>query len=1317
MTRRLTPFLALFFLCISVFNEQLHAQSLSCNGHTNISANATCSTTITPAMVTTSAPVGSTVTVMNGTNVIPQPLTSAILNLVLTVKVTDLTGNACWGTIKVEDKAAPTLACAASPQNVNCAIQNLSISETPRIIFDNIPNNNIADVNITGIFGAPVVTENCGLYTLSYSDVVDDKDCTAAGISAVVSRTWVAIDAQGNSSNCTIVYNMQRQLIASVTLPVDVTLSCSGTFAKEANGNPAVSVTGSPKINGVNIYPTIAGFCEMGASFQDTKVGACGNTYKVIRKWSIIDQCNSAVLVHKQVIFVLDKIAPTFSNCVTTDLILPVNGNNCDLDDYTVPSLVATDDCTALPVITSVLTEGGIQKAVGPIFNNVTLGNYILTYTATDACGNTATCSRNLLLSDITAPVAVCDLNTKVALTSDGSGTLLATSVDNGSLDNCCFNPNRFEIKRASAPDSDYKPELKVNCADKNLMVALRVWDCFNNSNVCMVNVLVEDKLPPVITAKDTAVICGNNTAAETWLNINKPLKKTNLSDLPTANNPGWYDNCDADVAFIDSKNIDNCGKGTYTRTWTVTDKSVLKLTATTVQKYVSANRSAFKVTFPKDTLFNSLASCPKTETTPDQTGRPVIETIGATCPLVGVEYIDEEFNIADGNSCYKIVRTWKIMNWCNFNPNDAIQIVPSNSNGAVVTVTMNDKGYLEYKQIIKVVDNTPPTVVFKSYTLLPVGKECKAELTIPQPEITDACSNQSNKSYTILDSDNKIFAQSTTFPGKYTFTVADFGKKFIIRYFASDKCGNATSTDQSVTIKDVTKPTPICHHGLTVEIMQTKMVMIDAKLFDAGSYDNCTTQGKLKFKIQYPATPPGTVVNPNLLPDVQTFSCADSAIIPMNDQLGFLANVGLWVCDEAGNADYCETYIIVQDNNMVCDYKPIQMKTLAGAIVTEKNSEVEAVQMNMEGSTKQSELSNISGKFAFKNISPQGKYTITPEKLENPMNGVSTLDLVLMSKHILGTQPLATPYQWIAADVNKSGTVSTADIVELRKMILGLQTAFSKNNSWRFVDKAYAFDATISPLKQTFKEDKIIEITNYNSPLDFVGVKIGDINGNASTKSGNASGRGANGTTSIELEDKTLQNGDVFKINMTTPSDIEAYQTTFEFDKNNIELLDIQGAESNYAVIENGKITISTEKENPIQLTFKAKNNVQLSKSIRLTDAITANEAYNTQAETFVLGFNFGEKTTATAFELFQNRPNPFREETIISFNLPQSGNATLSVCDVTGKVVKTIDQTFEKGYNEVKINKNNLNATGVYYIKLEQNGLTTTKKMLSVE
>ena len=136
-----------------------------------------------------------------------------------------------------------------------------------------------------------------------------------------------------------------------------------------------------------------------------------------------------------------------------------------------------------------------------------------------------------------------------------------------------------------------------------------------------------------------------------------------------------------------------------------------------------------------------------------------------------------------------------------------------------------------------------------------------------------------------------------------------------------------------------------------------------------------------------------------------------------------------------------------------------------------------------------------------------------------------------------------------------------------------------------------------------------------------------------------------------------------------------------------------------------------------PDLITFKAKNNVQLSKSIRLTDAITANEAYNTQAETFVLGFNFGEKTTATAFELFQNRPNPFREETIISFNLPQSGNATLSVCDVTGKVVKTIDQTFEKGYNEVKINKNNLNATGVYYIKLEQNGLTTTKKMLSVE
>src|SRR5690606_38908605 len=67
--------------------------------------------------------------------------------------------------------------------------------------------------------------------------------------------------------------------------------------------------------------------------------------------------------------------------------------------------------------------------------------------------------------------------------------------------------------------------------------------------------------------------------------------------------------------------------------------------------------------------------------------------------------------------------------------------------------------------------------------------------------------------------------------------------------------------------------------------------------------------------------------------------------------------------------------------------------------------------------------------------------YSILPVKDDNPLNGVTTFDLVLISKHILGSEPLNSPYKMIAADANKSGSITTFDIVEFRKLILGIYT------------------------------------------------------------------------------------------------------------------------------------------------------------------------------------------------------------------------------------------------------------------------------------
>jgi len=63
-------------------------------------------------------------------------------------------------------------------------------------------------------------------------------------------------------------------------------------------------------------------------------------------------------------------------------------------------------------------------------------------------------------------------------------------------------------------------------------------------------------------------------------------------------------------------------------------------------------------------------------------------------------------------------------------------------------------------------------------------------------------------------------------------------------------------------------------------------------------------------------------------------------------------------------------------------------------------------------------------------------------------------------------------------------------------------------------------------------------------------------------------------------------------------------------------------------------------------------------------------------------VALDFNTTNVATAFELNQNTPNPFNGETVIGFNLPEAGAATLTVMDVQGKVLTVIERDGVKLY-----------------------------------
>ena len=111
---------------------------------------------------------------------------------------------------------------------------------------------------------------------------------------------------------------------------------------------------------------------------------------------------------------------------------------------------------------------------------------------------------------------------------------------------------------------------------------------------------------------------------------------------------------------------------------------------------------------------------------------------------------------------------------------------------------------------------------------------------------------------------------------------------------------------------------------------------------------------------------------------------------------------------------------------------------------------------------------------------------------------GYLLLTLVLIQKHILGIKAIDNPYRMIAADVNNSKTISTLDMIQIRKLILNLDLRFNNVPSWKFVDATYKFPDLLNPWMSVFPE--VININDLAGKVkaDFVAIKMGDVNGNA---------------------------------------------------------------------------------------------------------------------------------------------------------------------------------------------------------------------------
>ena len=555
------------------------------------------------------------------------------------------------------------------------------------------------------------------------------------------------------------------------------------------------------------------------------------------------------------------------------------------------------------------------------------------------------------------------------------------------------------------------------------------------------------------------------------------------------------------------------------------------------------------------------------------------------------------------------------------------------------------------------------------------------------------------------------------------------------------DDCGNLSlAKDIPFSIEDTNGIAPICYHGLSTDLMKDPdtgdgMMAIWATDFKASDVQDCNAK---------------TVGTKENIPDAQYYvvkdvdgdgawtaadgldehgiptSPATSVIFTCDDLDGdtiATVMVRLYTVDALGNWAWCETYAVITDARKVCGGGPsAAAAAIAGAISTEGAINVEGVEVNLSGDASMSYMTNANGQFNFNGLSKGYDYTVTPQLDKNYLNGVSTFDLVLITKHILGVQPLNSPYKLIAADVNNSKSVTTLDLIQLRKLILNIDNKFGNNTSWRFVDASYSFPNAANPWAAQFPEVANLNDLGADARANFVAVKIGDVNGNAVATSQVRTA----GEFGLNVADQALKAGNEYRVEVAGDlKSIEGLQFSMSYDVNAIELVDVEygvAKEENFGIFaKEGVITASwngdANSNTFATLVFRATADANLSEVLNLNSRYTAAEAYRNNDQLSV-ALNFaGAQAEVAGFELKQNTPNPFAGETVIGFSLPVAGEATLTIQDVTGRTLRVVRGQFAQGYNQVTLKASDLNATGVLTYTLEAAEFTATKKMIIVE
>ncbi|HRN99170.1 MAG TPA: hypothetical protein PLA69_07660, partial [Flavobacterium sp.] len=283
------------------------------------------------------------------------------------------TPGACAGSYSVTRTWTATDACG----NTATASQTINVQDVTAPVISPLPSASTISCGTTPVFETPTAVDGCGsAVTLTSNDVETPGACQGT---YTITRTWTATDACGNMSTASQAITVTDTVAPVISaLPAPSTIQCPATpvFAQPtATDNCGATVT---------------------LNFVDaTTPGACDGSYSVTRTWTAVDACGNTSTA-LQTITVEDNSAPTITTQAQNLTLQCSTGNQDALTNWLANNggAVAQDTCSA------VTWTNDYSAVAGNCSESV-----VVTFTATDDCGNAASSSATFTLQDNTAPV------------------------------------------------------------------------------------------------------------------------------------------------------------------------------------------------------------------------------------------------------------------------------------------------------------------------------------------------------------------------------------------------------------------------------------------------------------------------------------------------------------------------------------------------------------------------------------------------------------------------------------------------------------------------------------------------------------------------------------------------------------------------------------------------------------------------------------------------------------------------------------------------------------------------------------------------